>query len=195
MVIRLLRLISFLVTSPLAAVALDTGRPNACNLCHLDRSLDWTARHLNEWYRHPVPVLDEEQTTTSAAVLHLLKGDASQRAITAAAFAWQPAQQASGTQWIPPLLLIGMGDPYDAIRLISYRSLWTSPEWSRFTFDPVASHQDRFQAFGRVMGELERNMRGDPRSSVLLKTTTASMHFALRYYCSAGIIAKSICVK
>lgn len=30
-------------------------RPGACNLCHLDRSLGWTAQQLERWYHQPVP--------------------------------------------------------------------------------------------------------------------------------------------
>jgi predicted CXXCH cytochrome family protein len=29
-------------------------RPNACNLCHVDRSLAWTAQQLERWYHQPV---------------------------------------------------------------------------------------------------------------------------------------------
>jgi hypothetical protein len=31
------------ISSPSVAASLQTGRPNACNLCHLDRTLAWTA--------------------------------------------------------------------------------------------------------------------------------------------------------
>lgn len=158
------------ITSPSVSTTLATGRPNACNLCHLDQSLEWTARHLNQWHGHPVPDLVDEQTATSAAVLHLLKGDAAQRAIAVSAFAWKPAQQVSGTEWMPPLLLIGMEDPYDAIRLISYRSLRTLPQWSDFTFDPVASREDRIQITGPAIRDLKKNMRSTPRSSVLFNS-------------------------
>ena len=34
------------IESPDVATTLKTGRPNACNLCHLDKTLDWTAEHL-----------------------------------------------------------------------------------------------------------------------------------------------------
>ena len=34
---------SHLIDSPTVESSLTTGRPNACNLCHLDRTLDWTA--------------------------------------------------------------------------------------------------------------------------------------------------------
>lgn len=36
------------IDSPSAANEVRTGRPNACNLCHLDRTLEWTADKLEK---------------------------------------------------------------------------------------------------------------------------------------------------
>ena len=33
--------------------SLATGRPNACNLCHLDQTLAWTAEHLGQLLNDP----------------------------------------------------------------------------------------------------------------------------------------------
>ncbi|HSH75386.1 MAG TPA: cytochrome c3 family protein, partial [Longimicrobiales bacterium] len=38
------------IDSPRVRVSLESGRPNACNLCHLDRTLAWSAEYLNDWY-------------------------------------------------------------------------------------------------------------------------------------------------
>ena len=43
---------------PSVQATLETGRPNACNLCHLDKTLAWTAEYLERWYRIPRPALD-----------------------------------------------------------------------------------------------------------------------------------------
>ncbi|HKQ40089.1 MAG TPA: cytochrome c3 family protein, partial [Verrucomicrobiae bacterium] len=37
------------VDSPSVQATIATGRPNACNLCHLDKTLAWTAEKLTEW--------------------------------------------------------------------------------------------------------------------------------------------------
>src|SRR4029434_5840314 len=55
------------IDSPNAANSLKTGRPNACNLCHLDKTLDWTARKLSEWYGQPAVDLSPEHQTHAAA--------------------------------------------------------------------------------------------------------------------------------
>src|SRR4030095_10236748 len=62
--------------APTLKSSIDTGRPNACNLCHLDRTLAWTAKNLNTRYRQPVPPIDPEFANTPAAVVWLLRGDA-----------------------------------------------------------------------------------------------------------------------
>jgi predicted CXXCH cytochrome family protein len=38
------------IYSPTRADMLEANHPNACNLCHTDRPIDWTLRYLKEWY-------------------------------------------------------------------------------------------------------------------------------------------------
>jgi len=65
---------SHTITSPSAASSLDTGRPNACNQCHLDQTLQWTAEYLNTWYGHEIPSFSQEDQGVAASVLWPLKG-------------------------------------------------------------------------------------------------------------------------
>src|SRR5437899_7030654 len=67
------------ISSPSVKATLDTGRPGACNLCHLDKTLAWTAEHLEQWYGTPKPQLGDEEQSVAASLLWLLKGDAGQR--------------------------------------------------------------------------------------------------------------------
>src|SRR5262249_44875527 len=53
-----------------------SGRPNACNLCHLDRSLGWTADHLARWYGAASPELSADDRRIAAAARRALAGDA-----------------------------------------------------------------------------------------------------------------------
>jgi hypothetical protein len=111
------------VDSPTATESIETGRPNACNLCHLDRTLAWTASRLEEWYEIPAPDLGERQQSIAAGVLWLVSGDAGQRALIAWHMGWEPAQQASGSSWMAPYLAFALEDPYAAIRSVAQRSL------------------------------------------------------------------------
>ena len=126
------------ISSPSVKATIDTGRPNACNLCHLDKTLEWTATYLEQWYGTPKPALSEDDRSVAASLVGLLKGDAGQRAIVAQSMGWEPAQQASGTSWIPPYLALLLDDPYDAVRFITSRSLDTLPGFTGFTFNFVA---------------------------------------------------------
>jgi predicted CXXCH cytochrome family protein len=115
---------------------LAAGRPNACNLCHLDRSLEWTAGFLSEWYQQPEADLSREERTISAAVVGVLKGDAMQRALYAWSMGWPAAQEASGRRWMSPLLAILLADSYPAVRAVATRSLRTLPDYTDFEVDP-----------------------------------------------------------
>lgn len=119
------------ISSPSVKATLDTGRPNACNLCHLDKTLAWTAEYLERWFHIPKPALDADQQTVAASVLTLLKGDAGQRAIVARSLGWAPAQQASGTGWMAPYLALMQQDAYDAVRHIATRARATLPPFRR----------------------------------------------------------------
>lgn len=118
---------SHTITSPNLAATLDTGRPNACNLCHLDRSLGWTADQLSRWYGHERPVLIEDDEQVSAAIVAALSGDAGQRALIAWALGWAPAREVSGTGWMPLPLGALLNDDYDAVVRIALRTALLDP--------------------------------------------------------------------
>jgi hypothetical protein len=119
------------ISSPSVAATVATGRPNACNLCHLDKTLAWTAVNLDRWYGIVRPSLGDDERAVATSVLWLLKGDAGQRAIIAQAMGRLPAQQASGSAWLAPYLALTQKDRYDAVRIIATRSLKTLPAFRR----------------------------------------------------------------
>jgi predicted CXXCH cytochrome family protein len=38
------------IQSPVDQALVEANQPNACNLCHLDKSIDWTLKHVRDWY-------------------------------------------------------------------------------------------------------------------------------------------------
>jgi len=105
-------------------VADDTGRPLACNLCHVDRSRDWSRAWFSHWWRGGAPPIGgQEPLASAAAVQWLLAGDAGQRALAAWHLAWAPTQRASTTGWQAELLLTTLDDPYPALRIVGWRGL------------------------------------------------------------------------
>jgi hypothetical protein len=116
------------VSSPNIAESLEHGRPNACNLCHLDQTLAWTDRELADgWDVDATFRTGMKSSNRSAAATWLLEGDAGQRALLAWAMGWEPGQRASGLEWMAPLLAQLLEDPYEAVRFIARRSLSTLP--------------------------------------------------------------------
>jgi hypothetical protein len=111
------------ITSPTVKESTEHGRPNACNLCHLDKTLEWTSTHLTGWYGQNGPELTADQKNISAAAALVLEGDAAQRALIAWAMGWEPAISVSQSDWMTPYLAVLMEDSYDAVRYIAQRSV------------------------------------------------------------------------
>lgn len=161
---------SHTITSPSVATELATGRPNACNLCHLDRTLQWTSEHLQAFYGTPSVSLDGDQAEVAAGVRWLLTGDAGQRALAAWSFGWAEAQQTAGTDWLAPYLARLLDDPYYVVRFGAARSLRSLPGGT-----PALAGYD-FLADGgaprdygeRVLRAWQAGYRGVPRGPLLL---------------------------
>lgn len=131
------------ISNPSVAESIDVGRPNACNLCHLDKTLAWTADQLKAWFMKDSPGVSDEQRSVPAGVLWALKGDAGQRALAAWHFGWKPAQGASGAGWMAPFLAPLLNDSYAAVRYIAGRSLKTLPNFEEMNYDYVAEESFR----------------------------------------------------
>jgi hypothetical protein len=135
------------IDSPSVRSIVDDARPNACNLCHLDRTLGWTRAQLAEWYEQnaarAVPDEAANVTENAYAVERLLAGDAAERAIFAWAFGLDETRSASGASFQPPYLAALLDDPYSAVRFIAARSLRTFPGFSTLDYDFLAPPERR----------------------------------------------------
>ncbi|MHC5112000.1 MAG: multiheme c-type cytochrome [Planctomycetota bacterium] len=151
------------IDSPSVQASLTTGRPNACNQCHLDKTLAWSADHLFDWYGIARPELSDDQRRIAASVLWSLTGDAGQRALMAWSMGWEDAIEASGSWWMEPFLMQALLDSYEAVRFIAYRSLRKRYEFRELQFDFVAPLAERRKAIAEVSREFDRrrSMRAD----------------------------------
>ena len=120
------------IESPSVEVNLATGRPNACNLCHLDQPLAWSAEHLRQWYGMETRRLGDSDRRIAAGVRWALEGDAGLRALVAWGFGWESAQAVAGNDWTAPYLAELLDDPYPVVRVIAQRSLRTLPGYDGF---------------------------------------------------------------
>ena len=165
------------ISSPSVAASIETGRPNACNLCHLDKTLEWTSDYLAQWYGTPKTALGEDERAVAGSVLWALRGDAGQRALVTWSMGWQPAQEVSGVNWMVPYLLEGLRDPYAAVRSISYRSLRSLPGLADFEYDFAAPPDGRSADGARALAlwQAARGRRDRPTERALLFNQDGSM--------------------
>ena len=148
---------------PSASSTLQTGRPNACNLCHLDKSLGWTAEQLARWYGTPQPELTPDQAHVPSSLLQGVTGDAGQRALIAWTLGWEPAQRASRLDFAPALLGLLMDDPYDSVRFIAERSFRRLPgaDLRGFDYDFVTRPEKRQPIAAEVARRAGANAASD----------------------------------
>lgn len=139
------------IQSPRAVTNAVSEQPNACNLCHLDKTLAWTAEHLTDWYGQPEADLEEEEKAVAAAVLWSLRGDAAQRAVVTWHYNWEPALQASGADWQFPFLAKALTDDYAAVRYVADHALRRFSDYSQLNYDYVGEKQERAVVSQRLL--------------------------------------------
>lgn len=112
---------------PDLASSVGTGKPNACNLCHLDKSLGWTRDELAKWPNGKnvkIPKLTQDQELVSEAVRLMCQADARTRAIVAGAFSNPAAHRAAGQDWYGSMLTrLIENERYPAVRYFGHRAL------------------------------------------------------------------------
>ena len=134
---------SHVIDNPSVNSSVEHGRPNACNQCHIDKSLTWTSNHLAKWYAIESQTIPDDQQDISASIYWLLTGDAAQRAIASWTLGWEEAQAISGSEWQAPVLLKTLQDPYAPVRYIAHKSLKKTTGFADFRYDYVASESER----------------------------------------------------
>ena len=165
------------IASPNLAGTVRHGVPNACNLCHLDKTVAWTQEHMTRWYKSAPLALSEEQKTVSAALLWLLKGHAAQRVIAAWHVGWDAAQQASGTNWLAPFQAQLLADPYGVVRYVAGKNLQKLPGFDAFEYDFLAHEPELRRSVAKAIDLWRRNENSTNRTGreVLVHTNGAMM--------------------
>jgi predicted CXXCH cytochrome family protein len=110
-----------MIYSPTRADMIQANHPNACNLCHTDRSIDWTLRYLKDWYG---ATYDEKQLAANypdrsraVALGWLASGNEAVRLVGADALTRARDLRAL------PLLLDALDDPYLVNRQFAAKEL------------------------------------------------------------------------
>jgi hypothetical protein len=131
------------VDSPSALRHAETGRPNACNLCHVDRSLAWTAQYLERWFGQ-ARLPSSEPAQASAMLTAAIAGNAAERAVAAYALGRPEALKAGRPGFGSAALALLLDDPYSAVRLVAYRAaeLAKSPGLNQASIDALRARRD-----------------------------------------------------
>lgn len=131
---------------PRVDAATRAGKPNACTLCHLDKSLGWAQRELARWPSGGgTPLaLDADERTIAHSILLLGTADARSRAMVMGAFSSPDAQAASGTDWFGPFLSRLLDrERYPAVRYLAHRAMKGVYPETASGFDPFAVASER----------------------------------------------------
>jgi predicted CXXCH cytochrome family protein len=154
------------------------GRPNACSLCHTDKTLVWASEKLRAFYGN-VEGRVAPDTGRSAVLEDLLAGDAAERVIAAWALGRPEAQHASGNDWQAAMLAELLDDPYAAVRKVALGSLRTLPGFSGFQADFVAPAEARKDARARALAHWKRGWKPRTAPALLLDAATGRDEKAL----------------
>jgi predicted CXXCH cytochrome family protein len=127
---------------------ISSAKPNACNLCHLDKSVAWAAREMTRLWNAPVADIADLVPSPESS-FGLLATDAAERVIWADAFADPQAIAVSGTDWERELLEAAERDPYAVIRFIAKRSAAHYPPSTKHTvdIDRLVAHRDNREVY------------------------------------------------
>lgn len=102
----------------------ELGRPNACNLCHLDETIQWAEDAVSRWFKRPARADRSAAAAIPALPRWVLSGDAAMRAVATWHLGWAPARETASVQrWAAPYLIESLGDEYAAVRAIAEQVL------------------------------------------------------------------------
>jgi hypothetical protein len=136
------------------------GRPPACNLCHLDRTLAWTARELaTRWGRGDPdePNLPDYPSEEPLAygIDRALRGDAATRVVLADHLLAPEAIATVGDHFQVPVLATLLDDPYSAVRFVAARALVEHGDLSPGEYDFLAPSSARRAIAERLLARFE----------------------------------------
>jgi hypothetical protein len=137
------RVRSHRITTPTATATVDSGIPNACNQCHVDRTLEWTNQTLAAWSGKEPSTIEAPHPGLSATAAHAVAGNALQRGLAIEQLGATENFELSGVDWRARLLLESLDDPYEANRYLAYQALRKMPGFVDFKFDYIGPESER----------------------------------------------------
>ncbi len=174
---------------PRVTTVKQNEKPNACNLCHLDKPLQWTADTLTQWYGHEAIELEPTYQNTAAGIVWIMQGNAIHRTLAAWHMSWEPTRKTSAMKWRFPYLLQLLNDNYSATRYVTWQSLNRIPSFTELQLsdksydfiDPpnkrINYQQSLMSRWIKLMGQ-----QAEQRSELLIKDGTLNSDAILKLY-------------
>jgi len=159
------RVRSHRITVPTATVTQKHGVPNACNQCHVDRSVAWTTRQLSGWKGAVVDASPDEHKIPMV-IEHALTGHALQRALAVAQLGDADNFSLAGQNWRSRILLEGLSDPYESVRLLAGQALQQQPGFEDCKFDFIADPLVRQEQMRVIRNRLDRQETSQARAQL-----------------------------
>ena len=164
-------------------------KPNACNLCHLDKPLQWTADTLTQWYGHDAIELNPTYQNTAAGIVWIMQGNAIHRTLAAWHMSWEPTQKTSAMYWRFPYLLQLLNDKYSATRYVTWQSLKQIPSFTELqltgnSYDFIDPQDKRINYQQSLMNRWIDLMghQAEQRSELFIKDGTLNSGAILKLY-------------
>ena len=110
------------ITVPNPLLTATGAVPNACNQCHLDRSVNWAMAQSKRWWPERFAALEiskDQQFDVPEGARGLFAGDALTRALMAEALSTAPLDW----RWRAPLLVAALEDNYPIVRFFAANGL------------------------------------------------------------------------
>jgi hypothetical protein len=174
---------------PRVTTVQQNEKPNACNLCHLDKPLQWTADTLTQWYGHDAIELDPTYQNTAAAIVWIMQGHAIHRTLAAWHMSWEPTQKTSAMQWRFPYLLQLLNDNYSATRYVTWQSLNRIPSFTELqlsdnSYDFIDPQNKRINYQQTLLNRWSNLMghHAEQRSELLIKDGALDSDAILKLY-------------
>lgn len=137
------------IFNPTEPRAIEANQPNACNLCHLEKPIDWTLKYLGEWYGKTYSaqhIASNYADRTNAVGLGWLKsGHEATRLVAAETLIKAKAN------WALPELLGALDDPYLMNRQFAEKNLeeWLGLKLDSFGYRFYMSPAERREPLAR----------------------------------------------
>lgn len=139
-----------MIFSPTQRKMIEANQPNACNLCHTKQPIDWTLKHLKEWYGayySPTSIAHNYPHRSGSTALGWLNSDDQSVRLIAA-----DALVRTNSRWALPRLLDALDDPYLLNRQFARKGIeeMLGIRLEEFGYRYYMSREERKQPLARI---------------------------------------------